>query len=102
MGVDPLASLAANSSNIMNEDSKKKSSYPGDGWSNLFSIAGILLIGLTIYDFFMAFACGLGGSGVCDGDSPVYATYCISGIFCIFMGLLLHKKATPVVLDEEE
>lgn len=69
--------------------------------SNLFSIAGILLIGLTIYDFFMAFTCGLGGSGVCDGDSPVYATYCISGIFCIFMGLLLHSDK-PAVLDEEE
>ncbi len=40
-------------------------------WSNLFSVAGILLVGLTIYDFFMAFTCGLGGSGVCDGEVHV-------------------------------
>ena len=70
-------------------------------WSNLFSVAGILLIGLTIYDFFMAFTCGLGGSGICDGDSPTYATYCISGALCICIALLLHKEK-PVVLDEEE
>ena len=70
-------------------------------WSNLFSIAGILLIGMTIFDFMHQFAAGLGSSGDASVPQAMYGTYCISGVFCILMGLLLPSDKPPV-LDEEE
>tara|TARA_B100001250_G_C19397565_1_gene613316 strand:+ start:426 stop:644 length:219 start_codon:yes stop_codon:yes gene_type:complete len=70
-------------------------------WSNLFTIAGILFIGLTIVDFVYQAAAGLGSSGDASVPEAMYGTYCISGVFCIIIGLLLHKEK-PIVLDEEE
>ena len=71
------------------------------GWSNLFTVAGIILIGLTIVDFAYQAAAGLGSSGDAPVSEAMYGTYCISGVFCIITGLLLHRE-NPRVLDEEE
>ena len=70
-------------------------------WSNLFTIAGILFIGLTIVDFLYQAAAGLGSSGDASVPESMYGTYCISSVFCIIIGLLLHRENAGI-LDEEE
>ena len=52
------------------------------GWSNLFTVAGILFIGLTIVDFAYQAAAGLGNSGDAPVPEAMYGTYCISGPYC--------------------
>ena len=69
--------------------------------SDLFSMAGILFIGLTIFDFVKQVAFGLGSSGDASVPESMYETYCFLGVFCIIIGLLLHRE-NPEVLDEEE
>ncbi|MDP6888820.1 MAG: hypothetical protein QF454_02175 [Candidatus Thalassarchaeaceae archaeon] len=88
----------------MNEDSKKKSGYPGGGWSDFFVICGMALLGLACLTVLLAVMEGLGGSGdaTVPDRYPLFSSFCFLGFLAIFIGLLLHKKATPVVLDEEE
>ncbi|MBI31461.1 MAG: hypothetical protein CMB72_02535 [Euryarchaeota archaeon] len=77
------------------DEDNQKPGHPGGVWSDFFVIGGMALVGLAGLTFVLAVMEGLGGSGDATGPDrfPLIQSLCMFGLFAIFIGLLLHKKA---------